>query len=109
MDNFMVATQNQLSFNKMLGTDSTDHCSTSTSKQWGSISEPHSREREVHLHCVQGKGPEIYWRILEGVDPGNAMTPNKEPSAAENFSVKSTQCIKNVTPTMTSSLVTPVA
>jgi hypothetical protein len=33
MDSFMVATQNQLSFNKMLERDSADRCSTSTSKQ----------------------------------------------------------------------------
>jgi hypothetical protein len=60
MDSFMVATQNQLSFNKMLERDSADRYSTSTSKQWGSNLEPRSREREVHLHCVQGKGPKIY-------------------------------------------------
>jgi hypothetical protein len=37
---------------------------------------------------------------------GNAMTPDKEPSAAENFSAKSTWCVKDNTSALTSS---PVA
>jgi hypothetical protein len=35
------------------------------------------------------------------------MTPDKEPSAAENFSEKSTQRIKDATSVATSSLVAP--
>jgi hypothetical protein len=31
---------------------------------------------------------------LGGVDPGNAMSPDKEASAVENFSAKSTQRVK---------------
>jgi hypothetical protein len=38
----------------------------------------------------------------------NAMTPDKKPSAAENFSAKFSQCVKNAKPTATSSLVTSV-
>jgi hypothetical protein len=40
--------------------------------------------------------------------PRNAMTPDKKSSTAENFSTKFSQCIKNVTPTATSSPVAPV-
>jgi hypothetical protein len=38
----------------------------------------------------------------------NAMTPDKKPSAAENFSPKFSQCIKNAMSTATSSLVASV-
>ncbi len=38
----------------------------------------------------------------------NAMTPDKKPSAAENFSTKFSRCIKNATPAATSSPVAPV-
>jgi hypothetical protein len=44
---------------------------------------------------LQSKGPEK-----------DAMTPDKEPSAAENFSVQSTRCVKDATSAATSS---PVA
>jgi hypothetical protein len=37
----------------------------------------------------------------------DAMTPNKESSAAKNFSVKSTQRVNDVTSAATSSLVAP--
>jgi hypothetical protein len=37
----------------------------------------------------------------------NAMTPDKEPSATKNFSMKFSQRIKNVTPVVTRSLVAP--
>jgi hypothetical protein len=35
------------------------------------------------------------------------MTPDKKPSAVENFSTKSSRRVKNATPTATSSPVTP--
>jgi hypothetical protein len=35
----------------------------------------------------------------------NAMTPDKKPSAAKNFSTKFSRCIKNATPTAISSSV----
>jgi hypothetical protein len=38
----------------------------------------------------------------------NAMTPDKKPSAVENFSTKSSQHVKNVTSAATSSHVAPV-
>jgi hypothetical protein len=38
----------------------------------------------------------------------NAMTPDKKHSAVENFSMKFSRRVKNVMPTMTSSLVAPV-
>jgi hypothetical protein len=37
----------------------------------------------------------------------DAMTPDKDSSAAENFSAKSTQRVKDATSTATSSLVAP--
>jgi hypothetical protein len=38
----------------------------------------------------------------------NAMMLDKKPSIAENFSMKYSRCVKNATPTATSSPVTPV-
>jgi hypothetical protein len=38
----------------------------------------------------------------------NAMTPDKKPNAAKNFSTKFSRRVKNVMPTVTSSPVTPV-
>jgi hypothetical protein len=38
----------------------------------------------------------------------DAMTPDKKPSAANNFSMKSTRCVNNATPAVTSSPVVPV-
>jgi hypothetical protein len=37
----------------------------------------------------------------------NAMTPDKKPSAAVNFSMKSSRRVKNATPAVTSSPVAP--
>jgi hypothetical protein len=37
----------------------------------------------------------------------NAMTPDKKPSVAKNFSIKFSRHIKNATPTTTSSPVAP--
>jgi hypothetical protein len=38
----------------------------------------------------------------------NAMTSNKKLSTAENFSMKSSQCVKNATPSVTTSPVAPI-
>jgi hypothetical protein len=38
----------------------------------------------------------------------DAMTPDKKATTAENFSTKFSQRVKNATPTMTSSSVTPI-
>jgi hypothetical protein len=45
----------------------------------------------------KGKAPKSTGRSLEGISPGNAMTLNMEPSAAENFSAKSTRRVKDAT------------
>jgi hypothetical protein len=37
----------------------------------------------------------------------NAMTPDKKPSVAENFSMKFSRCVRIATPIVTRSLVTP--
>jgi hypothetical protein len=46
-------------------------------------------------------------RFTEGLER-DAMAPNKKPSAADNFSMKSTRCVNNATLAATSSLVAPV-
>jgi hypothetical protein len=51
------------------------------------------------------KAPKSTGGSLGGVGPGNAMTLNKEPSAAMNFSAKSTQCVKDATSVATNSQV----
>jgi hypothetical protein len=38
----------------------------------------------------------------------NALTPDKKPSAAENFSTKFSRCVKDTTPVATRSPVTPI-
>jgi hypothetical protein len=38
----------------------------------------------------------------------NAMTPNKKPSTAKNFSTKFSGCVKNATPVVTRLPVAPV-
>jgi hypothetical protein len=38
----------------------------------------------------------------------NAMTPNKKPSVAENFSMKFSRRVKNASPVATRSTITPV-
>jgi subtilase family serine protease len=55
----------------------------------------------------KGKAPKYTGGSLGGVSLGNAMTPNKEPSAADNFSAKSTRHAKDATSAATSSPVTP--
>jgi hypothetical protein len=55
----------------------------------------------------KGKAPKCTGGSQGGVGPGNAMTPDKEATTAENFSAKSTQRIKDATSAATSSLVAP--
>jgi hypothetical protein len=55
----------------------------------------------------KGKSPKSTGGSLGGVGLGSAMTTDKEPSAAKNFSVKSTQCIKDATSAAISSPVAP--
>jgi hypothetical protein len=55
------------------------------------------------------KGTEHCNRVMVMIRPKrNAMTPYKKPSAAENFSMKFSRCVKNATTIATSSPVTPV-
>jgi hypothetical protein len=55
----------------------------------------------------KGKAPKSTGGSLRGVGLRNVMTLNKEPNAAENFSVKSTLCVKDATSAATSSPVAP--
>jgi hypothetical protein len=55
----------------------------------------------------KGKAPKSTRGSLEGVSPGNAMMPDKEPNAVENFLAKSTRCVKDATSAATSSPVAP--
>jgi hypothetical protein len=66
-----------------------------------------SRKEETFIFKPKGKKKcnQVMVRIrLER----NAMTPVKKPSTAKNFSTKFSRGIKNATPTMTRSPVTPV-
>jgi hypothetical protein len=55
------------------------------------------------------KGAEQCNQVMVTIRPErNATTPDKKSNAAENFSMKFSQCINNATPTMTSSPVAPV-
>jgi hypothetical protein len=56
----------------------------------------------------KGKATKSTGGSLGGVGPKNAMTPDKEPSAAENFSVKFTRHVKDATSAATNSLVVSV-
>jgi hypothetical protein len=55
----------------------------------------------------KGKAPKSTRGSLGGVGLGNAMTPDKEPSVAKNFSVKSTRRVKDATSAAISSPVAP--
>jgi hypothetical protein len=55
----------------------------------------------------KGKAPKSTGGSLGVVGLGNAMTPDKEPNAAEIASVKSTRHIKDVTLAVTSSPIIP--
>jgi hypothetical protein len=50
------------------------------------------------------KGIEKCNQVMETIRPErNAMTPDKKPSAAENFSTNFFRCVKNATPVATRS------
>jgi hypothetical protein len=96
MDNFTVATQNQLSFTKILETQIQQITTALLRQSNGNPSQSPIQESVKSIFTVlKGKAPKSTRGSLGGVGPGNAMTPDKEPSAAENFSVKSTRCIKD--------------
>jgi hypothetical protein len=108
MDNFMVATQNQLSFNKMLETQIQLITGALPRQSNGDPSHSLVQESVKSIFTVsKEKAPKSTRGSLGGVGQGKAMKPDKEPSAAENFSAKSTWRIKDATSAATSSPVTP--
>jgi hypothetical protein len=107
MDNFTVATQNQLSFNKMLETQIQKITAALPHQSNEDPSQSPIQESVKYIFTVfKGKIPKYTGGSLGGVGSRNAMTPDKEPSAAENFSVKFTPCVKDATLAATSSSVT---
>jgi hypothetical protein len=62
--------------------------------------------RKEETSTFKPKGTEKYNQVMATIRPErDAMTPDKKPSAAENFSTKFSQRVKNVTPVVTRSLV----
>jgi hypothetical protein len=62
--------------------------------------------RKEETSTFEPKGTEKYNQVMVTIRPErDAMTPDKKPSAAENFSMKFSQRVKNVTPVVTRSLV----
>jgi hypothetical protein len=108
MDNFTVAMQNQLSFNKMLETQIQQITVALPCQSNGDPSQSPVQESVKSIFIVfKGKDPKSTGGSLGGVGPGNAMTHDKEPSVAKNFLTNSTQRVKNATSVATSSPVTP--
>jgi hypothetical protein len=104
MDSFTVATLNQLSFNKMLETQIQQIVGALPHQRYGDPSQSPVQESVKSIFILfKGKAP----KSTRGVGPGNAMTPDKEPSAVENFSVKSTRHINDATSAATRSLIAP--
>jgi hypothetical protein len=107
MDTFMVGMQNQLSFNKMLETQ-IQQIAAALPRQsnWYPNWSPIQESVKSIFTMFKGKAPKSTRGSLGGVGLGNAMTPDKELSAEENFLAKSTWCVKDATSTVTNS---PVA
>jgi hypothetical protein len=103
----MVATQNPLSFNKMLETQIQQITAAPPRQSNGDPSQSPIQESVKSIFTVfKGKEPKSTGGSLGGVGLGNAMTSDKEASATENFSMKSTQHVKDATSARTSSPVT---
>jgi hypothetical protein len=101
MDNFTVAMQNQLSFNKMLETQIQQISVAIPSPNNGDSFKTPIKESVRSIFTVfKKKAPKPTEGSLGGVGK------DKKPSAVENFSIKFSQRIKNVTTAATSS---PVA
>jgi hypothetical protein len=108
MDSFTVATLNQLSFNKMLETQIQQIVGALPHQRYGDPSQSPVQESVKSIFILfKGKALKSTRGSLGGVGPGNAMTPDKEPSAVENFSVKSTRRINDATSAATRSLIAP--
>jgi hypothetical protein len=100
MDNFTVAMQNQLSLNKML----------ETQIQQIVVALPCQRNGDPSQSPVQEGVRSIFTMFKENAPKPTkgslgGVGKDKKPSTAENFSMKFSQCIKNVTHAATSSLV----
>jgi hypothetical protein len=62
--------------------------------------------RKEETSTFKPNGTKKFNQVMVTIRPErNAMTPDKEPNATKNFSMKFSQCIKNVTPVVTRSLV----
>jgi hypothetical protein len=100
MDSFTVATQNQLSINKMLVTQIQQISIAIPSQSNGDSSKTPIQESVRSIFTVfKGKAPKPTEGSLEGVGK------DKKPSTAENFSPKFSRRVMNATSTATSSLV----
>jgi hypothetical protein len=64
--------------------------------------------RKEETSTFKPKGTEKCNQVMVTIRPErNAMTPDKKPNVAENFSTKFSQRVKNVTPVVTRSPVAP--
>jgi hypothetical protein len=103
MDSFTVATQNQLSFNKMLETQIQQISTAILSQSNGNSSKTPVQESVRSIFTVfKENAPKSTVESLGGV------SKDKMSSAAENFLTNFSQRVKNATPATTYSLVTPV-
>jgi hypothetical protein len=103
MDNFIVATPNQLSFNKMLETQIQQISTAISSQSNGDSSKIPVQESVRSIFAVfKEKAPKPTKGSMGGVGK------DKKPSAADNFSPKFSQHVKNAMSAMTSSPVMPV-
>jgi hypothetical protein len=65
--------------------------------------------RKEETFTFKPKGTKKCNQVMVMIRPErNAMTPDKKPSVAKNFSMKFSGCVKNATPVVTGSLVAPV-
>jgi cytochrome c556 len=103
MDNFIVATKNQLSFNKMLETQIQQISTTIPSQSNGNSSKTPIQES---VRSIFTMFKEKALKSTEGSLGG--VGRDKKPIAAEKFSTKSSQRVKNAMPDATSSPVAPV-
>jgi hypothetical protein len=104
MDSFTVATQNQLSFNKMLETQIQQISTAIPSQSNGDSSKTPIQESVRSIFTVfKEKAP----KPTEG--SMGVVKKDKKPSVAEKFSPKFPQRVKNAMSDVTSSLVAPVA
>ncbi len=100
---FTVATQNQLSFNKMLETQIKQISVAIPSQSNGDFSKTPVQESVRSIFTVfKEKAPKSTEGSLGGVGK------DKKPSAAKDFSMKFSRRVKNATPAVTSSPVAPV-